>query len=364
MKRRALLIGCGLCGLLAAITPLAAQTAIESFTAWPAGSSPLEVGQRVAQRFIATEHFIHHEFETVHYAEVVSWYGALTYAQLAQDKSLASQLRARFEPFYGAEEKLLPPIVHVDHSVFGALPLELYRQAGRPKDRALGLLYADGQWDNPLPDGLTPQTRFWIDDMYMITLLQVQAHRATGDAKYLDRAAQEMVAYLQRLQQPNGLFYHAPKAPFFWGRGNGWVAAGMTELLSALPESHPQRAPILAGYRQMMASLLKYQSDPGMWRQLIDQPQSWPESSSTGMFTFAFVTGVKHGWLDARTYGPAARKGWLALVGYINADGNVREVCVGTGTGNSLQYYLDRPRSLGDLHGQAPILWSASALLR
>jgi rhamnogalacturonyl hydrolase YesR len=198
----------------------------------------------------------------------------------------------------------------------------------------------------------------------MITLLQVQAYRATGEAKYLDRAALEMVAYLHRLQQANGLFYHAPQSPFFWGRGNGWMAAGMTELLSALPETHPQRAAVLEGYRRMMATLLRHQSKDGMWRQLVDRAESWPETSSTGMFTFAFVTGVKKGWLDAGSYAPAGRKAWLALVDYIDAYADIREVCVGTGAGDSIPYYLDRPRATGDFHGQAPVLWSASALLR
>ena len=50
------------------------------------------------------------------------------------------------------------------------------------------------------------------------------------------------------------------------------------------------------------------------------------------------------------------------------------DVCVGTGaaatsgggTGptTQAQYYLDRPRSVGDFHGQAPVLWTASALMR
>lgn len=114
----------------------------------------------------------------------------------------------------------------------------------------------------------------------------------------------------------------------------------------------------------MMAALLKYQGEEGLWRQLIDHPEAWPETSSTGMFTFAMVTGVKRGWLDESTYGPAARKAWLGLVPYLDDDGNVREVCVGTGKGDSVGYYLARPRRVGDLHGQAPILWSASALLR
>jgi unsaturated rhamnogalacturonyl hydrolase len=52
-----------------------------------------------------------------------------------------------------------------------------------------------------------------------------------------------MSAYLDKLQQTNGLFYHAPDAPFYWSRGNGWVAAGMAELLRSLPENHPAARP-------------------------------------------------------------------------------------------------------------------------
>jgi unsaturated rhamnogalacturonyl hydrolase len=211
---------------------------------------------------------------------------------------------------------------------------------------------------------LSWHTRFWIDDMFMITLLQVEAARATSDAKYLDRAATEMTAYLDKLQQPNGLFYHAPDAPFFWGRGNGWVAAGMSELLLSLPENHPQRERIMAGYRKMMAALLQYQDGDGTWRQLIDQPDAWPETSCSGMFTFAMITGVKQGWLDKKTYGPAARKGWLGLIQDLDADANMHDVCEGTNKKNDRQYYLDRQRRIGDLHGQAPVLWCATVLLR
>ena len=73
----------------------------------------------------------------------------------------------------------------------------------------------------------------------------------------------------------------------------------MTEMLRDLPADHPQRARILKGYKTMMAALLKYQAKDGMWRQLIDHEEAWPESSSSAMFTFAMIAGVKHGWLDA-----------------------------------------------------------------
>jgi rhamnogalacturonyl hydrolase YesR len=138
----------------------------------------------------------------------------------------------------------------------------------------------------------------------------------------------------------------------------------MTELLLSLPAGDPHRARIMTAYRKMMQSLLEVQAPDGMWRQLLDHPEAWPESSSTGMFTFAMITGVKNGWLDEKTYGPAARKGWLALVNHLDANADTTDVCEGTGRKNDLNYYLQRKRNTGDLHGQAPILWCASALLR
>lgn len=352
------------------------------FDSWPAGSSPEIIGKRVSERFIASPHPNFGRTNppnSITYPETCTWYGALTFAKLSGNKELTAQLIARFEPLFGTEKKLIPRPSNVDATVFGSVPLELYLQSKENRYRDLGLSFADKQWERPTGDaweklkpevkawverGLSWHTRFWIDDMFMITMVQSQAYRATGDAKYIDRAALEMVAYLDELQQPNGLFYHAPDVPFFWGRGDGWMAAGMSELLRSLPENHHQRARIMAGYRKMMAALLQYQGDDGMWRQLIDKPESWPETSSTGMFTFAMITGVKQGWLDAKTYGPAARKGWLALIKYLDENADIREVCEGTNKRNSYQYYLDRKRRVGDMHGQAPLLWSATALLR
>jgi unsaturated rhamnogalacturonyl hydrolase len=337
------------------------------FKKWPAGSSPKEIGKRVAERFVSGPHTNFGRStlpKHITYPEAVAWYGALTFAHASDDKELTSRLISRFDPLFTTEASLVPPPINVDSTIFGSVPLEIYIETKQQKYLDMGLSIADKQWQDPTSDGLSNQSRFWIDDMYMITTVQVQAYRATGDSKYIDRAAREMTAYLDKLQQPNGLFYHAPDVPFFWGRGNGWVAAGMAELLRSLPANHPQRARIMAGYQKMMKSLLRYQAKDGMWRQLIDHPEAWPESSCTAMFTFAMITGVKSGWLDEKRYGHAARKGWLALAGYLDPNGDLRNVCEGTNKKNDLNYYLTRARNTGDLHGQAPLLWCASAFLR
>jgi rhamnogalacturonyl hydrolase YesR len=343
---------------------LVATAQQDYFGNWPAGRSPQEVGKALSEHFITSPH--QHSPGTIFYGEVGTWYGALTFAQLTHDTDLRDRLIKKFEPLYpgGAEDALIPKRDHVDDSIFGTVPLEIAIQTKDKKALDYGLSYADKQWVDPQPDGLSHETRFWIDDMYMLAILQLQAYRATGDKKYLDRDADEMAAYLDKLQQPNGLFYHAPDVPFFWGRGDGWVAAGMAEVLRDLPADHPKRARIMAGYKLMMAALLKYQAPDGMWRQLIDHDDAWEESSSTGMFTFAMITGVKNGWLDGATYGPAARKGWIALTGFIDQNNDVTNICEGTNKKNDLQYYYDRKRRTGDFHGQEPVLWIASELLR
>ncbi len=363
--------------LLLAAAPSA--RAAYDFGSWPAGTSPQEVGKRVADRFVATPHgnpgrtapLTH-----IIYPEVCAWYGALTFAALTKDATLQGQLAQRFESFFREDAKLVPVPEHVDDTVFAAVPLELYLQTKEQRYLALGEWMAYKQWSEPFGKNATPeakeyhkqgfswQTRLWIDDMFMITAAQTQAFRATGNRVYLDRAAKEMVVYLDKLQQPNGLFFHAPDVPFFWGRGDGWMAAGMSMLLREMPADHPDRARIMKGYKLMMESLLKNQDAKGMWHQLIDDPNAWPETSCTGMFTFAFITGVKEGWLDAATYGPAAKKAWLTLVTYLDDAADIRDVCEGTNKKNDRQYYLDRQHKTGDFHGQAPVLWCASALLR
>jgi unsaturated rhamnogalacturonyl hydrolase len=339
----------------------------EAFKEWPAGASPQDVGKLVAANFAARKF----EFETnsrrdyVIYPEACAWYGSLTAAKLIGDPALQDKLIRKFEPFLTPEgARRISPNAHVDYRVFGIVPLEIYLQTKDARYLAIGKRLADEQWKDTTPDGITSEARYWVDDMFMIPAVEVQAFRATSDPKYLDRAALTMVAYLDKLQQTNGLFYHAPDVPFYWSRGNGWFAAGMAEMLRSLPESHPRRARILEGYRKMMASLLAYQGEDGLWRQLLDHPESWPETSGTGMFTFAMITGVKNGWLDSKNYAVAARKGWLGLVKSLNANGDIRDVCEGTGKKNDLAYYLARARKVGDLHGQAPVLWCASALMR
>jgi hypothetical protein len=82
------------------------------------------------------------------------------------------------------------------------------------------------------------------------------------------------------------------------------------------------------------------------------------------MFVFALTTGVDEGWLPEVPYKQAAMDGWVALADYVLPDGRVTEICTGTGASTDVQYYFDRPREIGNPHGQAAVIWAATAMER
>ena len=337
-------------------------SASEGLINYKKDQTPTEIGLRLVKNPLNRKDYMLYGQEGLHYAEACTAYSAYRFAALTGNKELLAELNKRYEGILD-NNKLISRRPHVDQSVIGILPLEIYMRTGDKKFLELGLSFADRQWQDPCEDGLTSQTRWWIDDMYMVGMLQMQAYRATREIKYADRAALQIAAYLKKLQQPSGLFFHGPEYPFYWGRGNGWVASALTEILKSLPKKHPQRGQIMNSYLKMMATLLKCQSENGMWRQLIDYQYSWAESSCTAMFTYAMITGIKYGWLRGDEYRLAVQKAWDALCAHLDREANLREICAGTGQQNDIEYYLKRPRVLGDLHGQGPLLWCVCELL-
>ena len=380
---------------------------------FPEGTDPRTVGLRLAQHFAscAPDAFAPRGYSGasmsgafISYPISVLWANSIEVARRLGDRELETRLASTFAaPFLpgGAKNGKCPDPCHVDLSVFGTVMLESYLST---KDRcalAFGETYVERQWAEPTADdyarlpasmrggghtrelaertanwraGLTGQTRFWTDDLFMIGYLQTRgALAATADGRpdvarvRLERAARQAVRYLDDLQlksgRAEGLFYHAPNAPQVWGRGNGWAAAGLTVILDNLPQDSTLRPRLLAGYRKMMAALLKWRRPNGFWGQLVDVPRSWDESSATAIFTYAFIRGVKNGWLDAATYGPAARQSYLALVAKLDADANLADVCVGTDIGATEDHYLGRDKVTGAPHGQAGLLLCVNAWL-
>ena len=367
MNKITLVMGLALAGLLGCQTVQNEKhTSITGLTEWKSDASPKKIGLLMAENFMKRpfDYEVNKRRKTLIYPEVLAWRGTLIVANKAGDQKLLEHATQKFDYFFTEKgSACLSTNAHVDYRVTGVVPLEIFKTTPDSKYKTLGLSFADRQWQNPSTNGFTREARYWVDDMYMINALQVSAYQVSGKKVYLDQAAALTADYLAKLQQENGLFIHAPFAPYYWSRGNGWFAAGMAEMLCVLPKDHPQYGFVKTRFTQMMDALVKCQAPNGLWRQLLDKPEYWEETSGSAMFAYAMTLGLKNGFLTGEPYVNAVRKAWLALAAKVDAEGNVSDVCVGTNANEVLSTYFDRPRKTGDLHGQLAVLWFAGALM-
>ena len=111
----------------------------------------------------------------------------------------------------------------------------------------------------------------------------------------------------------------------FWGRGVGWVAAGIARMLDELPSDYPQRPFYENIFKEMMVKIASIQQPDGLWRASLLDPDSYPggEVSGSGFFCYALAWGVNNGLLDKKTILPAVEKAWIGLNGCVNEEGRV-----------------------------------------
>jgi hypothetical protein len=201
----------------------------------------------------------------------------------------------------------------------------------------------------------------WLDDDYMSVPALAQMGRLTGEGKYFDDAAKQVLQFSKILFVPEkGLYIHGlvegmqQHPRFYWGRANGWAAMAEVELLSVLPENHPGYAPVLALLREHVRGLQETQGKSGLWHQLLDRPETYEETSASAMFVFAATRAINRGWIDGKAYGPMVSLGWNALAQKVNARGQVEGTCIGTGLAWDAMWYAYRPTSDYAAQGYTP----------
>ena len=210
----------------------------------------------------------------------------------------------------------------------------------------------------------------WLDDLFMSVPALAQMGKLTGDKKYFDDAANQILSFSKRMFNPAlGIYMHgwvegmSVHPEFHWARANGWAFMAEAELLDVLPADHPLRPQILDLYRAHAKGLASYQSGSGFWHQLLDREDSYLETSATAIFAFAYARGINRGWLDARAYAPVTLLAWNAITTKVNEKGQVEGTCVGTGMAFDPAFYYFRPTSPFAAHGYGPTLLAGAEIL-
>lgn len=215
---------------------------------------------------------------------------------------------------------------------------------------------------------LAPGT-LWIDDLYMGCPYLVRWAQYTGEAKHLQDAAMNIINMAARLQDTDGVWFHAyfenekKRSPWKWGRANGWAMVATVEVLSALPENHSARPALLETLRRHVEGVKRLQPESGVWRQVLDYKDIWEETSCTAMFAYSIARAVNRGWIDASNMA-VARKAFAGIcAGYITPEGGVNGTCEGTNIGLDVEYYANRRRPDDDLHGRGVVLLAGAEIL-
>lgn len=291
---------------------------------------PLDVARVLAARYPARP--------IMSYIPGLAWSGSLRLAVLTGDDRWREKPRIDMDAFLTGKT---PAIAEPYRLTSFAGHLAFADAATLDGNAAAGTLAAKAA-HFILPQGPNEGVRFatgWTDDMFMASAVLSRA----DDGAHADVVRVLLTTYAERLQRPDGLFIHAQDGPHAWGRGNGFALLGLTEALMHLPETWGGRERILAIYRTHVAALARHQSDDGSWRQVVDEPTSYRESTVTAMTVAAIARGVGRGWIDRATYDPIIERGWRAVTARVMEDGTVRDVCSGTGAGPTREYYLNRP---------------------
>lgn len=214
----------------------------------------------------------------------------------------------------------------------------------------------------------------WADDLYMSVPFLVRYSQFTGDQKYLDDAANQFFGFKKRLFMPEEKimshvydFKYDSKTNVPWGRGNGWVVFSMTELLEVLPEDHPKRNDLIDFLNTLCEGYLVLQDDEGMWHQVLNDHESYPETSCTSMFIYAFSRGIRFGWLkNPEKYVKAIYKAWKGISKTsVDSNGNVYGVCRGSEFSFIADYYkYELGWNLNDTHGTGIVMLAGIEVIR
>ena len=147
----------------------------------------------------------------------------------------------------------------------------------------------------------------WVDDMYMGTAVLMSHCLVSGQVDHLLQAGHQLVSTAGhltagRLLQHGYSHYTGHTSCCRWCRGNGWGVLATTEYLLAAWElgvltQHVSQE-VLALYRHQVEDLLALQSEEGLWHNILDNNQTFLETSCSSMFLTGLIRGHRHGWLQ------------------------------------------------------------------
>ena len=207
----------------------------------------------------------------------------------------------------------------------------------------------------------------WADDVFMSLPFLARLGKYRNDIKYFDEIVTQIKGFWHYLfMEDVNIFSHvyfpeekkANRAP--WGRGNGWVLLALSEVLLYMPKNHKDYNFVLEKFQILAKGILSFRGEKGMWHQVIDNHDTYEETSGTSMFIIAMARGVKNGWLDESFIQPVKEATLRMFEVAVDEIGNVHKICLGSGCHMDRKYYNELGWCTNDDHGVGILIKAAA----
>jgi rhamnogalacturonyl hydrolase YesR len=235
-----------------------------------------------------------------------------------------------------------PRLYHADDLCVGQMYVELYRKYDKKFMIQPTLSKITYITDYPstvsleFKDNNNSTDRWsWCDAIFMGPTVWAKMYNVTKDKRYSKFLDHEFKATTDYLYDKDEHLYYRDSRYFiqtekngkkvFWGRGNGWVFAGLCCILTELPKDYKNRKMYEKVYLAMAEKLTSLQGSDGYWHASLLDPESYPnpETSASGFNCYGLAWGINNGYLPKEKYLPVVVKAWDALVHSVDPDGKL-----------------------------------------
>ncbi len=271
----------------------------------------------------------------------VAYYGICQAYEATGEQRYLDLVRARVDEYL----EIGLPTWTVNTCSMGHCCLSLYQHTGEKKylDVAMSKAdYLENQalrfGDHVLQHTVSANNDFpeqaWADTLFMAAFFLLRLGVELHDEGLIDDALNQYYWHIKYLQDPaTGLYYHGYNnitgdhmSGFYWGRANAWAAYTMSQVGIRLPEAYlyPKFLDVVGSLNDQLAALKLCQTENGLWRTILDDPDSYEEISASCGIAAAMI--AKGNPLHIK-YINRAIPGVLAN---ISSDGRVMNVSGGT----------------------------------
>lgn len=227
---------------------------------------------------------------------------------------------------------------HADEFCIGQFYLNMYSVFRKEKMIEATLKRVNWIMANPPDSNMNNKNKqawTWCDALFMAPPIYAGLTKLTGNTNCLEFMNQQFkLTYDYLYDRENKLFFRDDRffdkietngKKVFWGRGNGWVAAGLVNILKVLPDDSAFRPFYENLFSELVGKLVELQSENGFWHASLLDPTQYPspETSATALIAYALAYGINSGLLSKDKYTSALEKSWTALNSAINSEGKL-----------------------------------------